>query len=56
VNYFSKLRETLIGNGDDTHVRLDCTEREVGCLRLSVREAVEKGGLAHVRESYDTTF
>ena len=56
VNYFSKLREALIGNGDDTHVRLDCTEREVGCLRLSVREAVEKGGLAHVRESYDTTF
>ena len=56
VNYLGKLREAFVGNGDDAHVRLDCTEREVGCLRLSVREAVEKSGLAHVRESYDTTF
>ena len=56
MNYLGKLREAFVGNGDDAHVRLDCTEREVGCLRLSVREAVEKSGLAHVRESYDTTF
>lgn len=51
-----ELRQTLVGNGDDTEVRFNRTEREVGCLCLSARQTVEKRGLAHIRQSHDTTF
>ena len=56
MNYLGKLSKSLVRYCDYAHIRLDCTEREVGCLCLSIRKAVEKSGLAHVRESNDTTF
>ena len=37
-------------------IRLNCTEGEVGCLRLSVRKADEESRLAHIGKSYNTTF
>ena len=56
VHYFGELGESFVGYCYHAYVRLDCTEGEVGCLRLGVGEAVEKSGLAHVGESYYTTF
>ena len=56
MNYLGELCKALVWHGDYAHVRLDCTEGEVGCLRLSVRKAVEESRLAHVGESYNTTF
>ena len=56
MNYLGESCESLVGHCDDADVRLDCTEREVGCLCLCVGEAVEECGLSHVRESYDTAF
>ena len=56
VHNLRQFGESLIGHGDDTEVRLYRTEREIGCLCLSARQAVEKRGLAHIRQSHDTTF
>ena len=36
VIYLGQLNQTLIGHGDNTHVGLDCTEREVCSLRLCI--------------------
>ena len=56
MNYLGKLGKALIGHCDYAYIRLNCTEGEVGCLRLSVRKAVEESRLAHIGKSYNTTF
>ena len=55
----NKLREfgkALVGHGDHTKVGFNSTKREVGCLCLSTRQAVEKRGLAYIRQTHDATF
>ena len=56
VDDFCELVESLVGHGDYAHVRFNRTEREVCRLRFGVRQAVEKSGLAHVRQSDNTTL
>ena len=46
----------LVRHGDDTDVGLDGAERDVGGLRLGIRETVEECGLADVGQSYDTAL
>ena len=48
--------ESLVGDGDHAHVRLDGAERKVRRLGLSVREAVEKRGFAYVRQAHDAAL
>ena len=56
MNYFGKFRQALVGDGDDTHVGFYSTKREVCCLCLRTRQAVEQCGLAHIGQSDNTTF
>ena len=42
VAHLDESSQTVIGNGDDTHVGFDGAERKVGRLGLSVRKTVEK--------------
>ena len=51
-----QLVQPLVRNSDDTEVRLNRTEWEVGCLCLGTAQTVEKRGLADIRQSYYTTF
>ncbi len=51
VVYFSQLHQPLVGHRNDAHVGFDGTEREIGCLRLSVRQTVEKGRFADVGQT-----
>ena len=37
MNQFGKFGQAFIRNGDDTYIRFDGTEREVGCLSLCIR-------------------
>ncbi len=53
---FGQLTEALVGYGDDTDIRFDGAEGEIGGLCLCIAQAVEKSGLAHVRQSDDTTL
>ena len=46
-----QTHKTLIGYGDDTYVGFDRTEREIGRLRLSVRQAVEKSRFADIGQT-----
>ena len=48
--------QTLIGYGDHADVGFDRAEREVGCLRLCVRQTVEKGRFTHVRETHNAAL
>ena len=48
--------QPLVRHADDAHVRVDGAERIVGGLRLGGRERVEDGGLADVRQPYDSTI
>ena len=48
--------QSLIGYGDHAHVGFDRTEREVCCLRLSVREAVEQGRFADIGQTHDSAL
>ena len=56
VNKFGKLIETLVGHSDDANLRIDGTKREICCLCLCARQAIEKSGFADIRQSYDTTL
>jgi hypothetical protein len=51
MNYLSQFCEPFVGDGDDSYVRLDSTEGEVGGLSFGVRQAIEKCGFTHVGES-----
>ncbi len=48
--------QPLVGHGDDAYVGLDRAEREIGRLRLGVRQTVEQGRLADVRQPYDAAL
>ena len=48
--------QSLVGYGDHTHVGFDRTEREVCCLRLGVREAVEQGRFADIGQTHDSAL
>ena len=39
----AQLDKPLIGNGDNTHIRLYRTEREISALRFGVTKTVKKG-------------
>ena len=56
VNEFGKFIEAFVRNGDYAHIGFDCTKWKVCRLSLSVRQTVEKRGLAHIRKPYDTTL
>ena len=45
--------QPFIGHVGGTQVRLDGTEREIGALGLARAHAVEKGRLAHIRQSHN---
>jgi len=49
-----QLNQPFVRDGNDTHVGLNGTEREIGRLRLCVAQGVEQGGLAYVGQSHDT--
>ena len=51
-----KFVQAVVGHTDYADVWLDCTKRKVCRLRLGVRQAVEKSGLANVRQSDNTTL
>src|SRR6185437_15951501 len=48
--------QPLVRHADDAHVGVDGAERIVGGLRFRGRERVEDGGLADVRQPYDSTI
>ena len=52
VVYFGELYETFIGYRDNPYIGLDGAEREIGRLRFSVGQTVEKGRLAYVGQAY----
>jgi len=54
--YLCELCQSLVRNGDNAKVWLDSTERKVGSLCFSTRQAVEKSRLTYVRQTYYTTF
>ena len=56
IAHLHKLVEPGIRHSDDTDVRLDGAEWEIGRLGLCVGETVEKSGFAHVREPHNTTL
>ena len=43
IHQLGELVETLVGNGDNAHIGLDGAEREVGRLRLGIRQAIKQG-------------
>ena len=51
MDQFGQARKPFVGNGDDSHVRLDGAEREIGGLGLGVAQAIEKCRLAHIGKS-----
>ena len=51
-----KTVQTLVGNRNHAHIRLYSTEREISRLCLSIRKAIEKSGLADVRQPHNTTL
>ena len=51
-----ELCEAFVGHGYHADVRFDGAKRKVGCLCLRARQAVENRRLAHIRQSYYTTF
>ena len=54
--HFHQAVESLVRNGDDAHIGLDSTEREIGRLSLGVAQTVEEGGFAHVGQPYYAAF
>ena len=56
MNQLCQFGESFIGNGNDTHIGFDCTEREIGCLCLGTAQTVEQSGFTHIGQSYNTTF
>jgi hypothetical protein len=40
---FHQFGEALVGNGDNTHIRLYRTKREISALRFGVTKTVKKG-------------
>ena len=53
---FGQTNQTLVGYGDDTHVGFDGAEGEVGCLCLCIRQTVEKGRFADVRQTHNAAL
>ena len=56
MHQFGQLRQSLVGHGDDTDIRLNRAKWKIRSLRLRARQAVEQRGLAYIRQSYNTTF
>ena len=56
MHQFGQLGQALIGHGNHANVGFNRTKREISCLCFCTRKAVEKGRLAHVRQSHNTTF
>ena len=56
MNQLGETIESLVGDSNHAHVGFDSTEREICRLRLSIRQAVKQGGLAHIRQSHNTTL
>ena len=53
---FAQLDQSLVGHGDDTHVRLDGAEGKVRRLRFGAAQAVKQGRFAHIRQTYYSTL
>ena len=51
IIYFGQLDQTLVRHGYHAYVGFDSTEREVGRLRLGIRQTVEKRRLAYIGQS-----
>ena len=56
VNNLCQFVESLVRNGDNSYVGLDGAKGEVGCLSLCARQAVEKGRLTNIWQSYYSTL
>ena len=56
LTHVDQAREPVVGHGYHAHIRLDGTERKVCRLRLGVRQTVEQGGFAYIRQAHDTAL
>jgi hypothetical protein len=54
VIQLGKLIEALIGDGDDTRIRLDGGERIISCQDITASQCIEQGRLADIRQTDDS--
>ena len=56
VHQFGELIEALIGYRNHSHVGFDGAEREVGRLRLGIRQTVKQSGFTHIGQAHDSAL
>ena len=56
MTYFAEFDQPLVRHRNDTNVRLNRAEREIGALRLGVTQTIKQGTLAHIRQPHYTTL
>ena len=56
MHQFCQFCKSFVGHCNHAHIGFDSTKRKIRCLSLSARQTIEKGGLAHIGQSNNTTF
>ena len=56
VTQLGQLIQSLIGDGNLSHLGVDGAKREVGCLRLRARQTIEERGFPHIGKAHDACF